>query len=126
MSSESVDFTQEPKKVFLSFLIKQLSLAHYFIYVTVDEARGLNVLDGLIDSLNEASKQALKDEHDQAREGSYSHKRVNTRELYAKVATYLSKTYLEECNFSTIPTSSLKCDKEAPSEKIPERLSAKI
>jgi len=126
MSSESIDFSQEPKKVFLSYLIKQLSLAEFYIFVSIDDARGLNVLDGIIDSLNEASQTALKEIHDEINRGSFGKKRTNARDMYAKVSAYLAKTYLEECQFGIVPTSTIKGAEKASTEKIPRRLKANL
>lgn len=124
MSSETLDFSQEPKKIFLAFLIKQMSLANFYIYDCCDEARGLNVLDGIIDSLNEDHQKALVKQHDLIVRGAYGKQRVEVRRLYSEVYRYLAKTYLEECNFGTVPTSTLKIEHDAPNEKIPIRVKA--
>lgn len=123
-----MDITQEPRKVFLSFLIDRLKVANFFIFVqlTPNEAAGLNVLDGIIASLNEDSQKKLADDWDQIRQGAYGKLRVNARELYGKVSAYLAKTYLEECQFGVVPTSALKSDKKAPDKKIGRREKATL
>lgn len=121
-----MDFTQEPKKAFLGFLIDRMKVANYFLYVNINDAKGLDVLDGLIDSLNETSQKALEKEHEEIVVGAYGRKRVDARALYSKVYKYLASTYLEECNFSVVPTSTLKAENDAPSEKIPVRAKATL
>lgn len=125
MSAE-IDFSQDAEKIFKAFLLKGLSLANFYIYVSNDEARGLNVLDGLIDSTNAEFKKALEKEHKDIVHGAYGKRRVDVRALYSSVADALFKTYLSEINTATIPTSVLKKDRDAPAEAIPERLSANL
>lgn len=91
------------------------------------QSKGLEVLDGVISSLNEQSQKALEKEHDLIRKGAMSGgPKVDPREMYQAVSKYLNKTYLEECSFGVIPMSALKKDEDAPTEKIDARVKAKI
>lgn len=128
MSASTIDFSQEPKKVFLSFLIKQMSEAQFYIFVANGQKpKGLEILDGVISSLNETSQNSLKDDHDLIRRGSMTGgPKIDAREMYQKISKFLAKTYLEECQFGIIPTSTLKPEEDAPTEKIKTRVKAKI
>lgn len=129
MSSGTIDFTQEPRKVFLSFLIDRLKVANWFIFVMTipNDMAGLNVLDGIISSLNEDSQKALKDDWDKIRAASkVGGAKVDARAMYANVSKFLAKTYLEECQFGIIPTSALKGDSKAPDKKIARREKATL
>lgn len=128
MSSASIDFSQEPKKVFLSFLIKQLSEAQFYIFVALgQQPKGLEILDGVISSLNEQSQKALSKEHQLIRSASLSGgPKCCAKEMYSVISQFLAKTYLEECSFGVIPTSALKVEQEAPDEKIDARVKAKL
>jgi len=128
MSSESIDYSQEPKKIFVAFLIKYMSLANYYIFVLVgQQSKGLEILDGVISSLGEGHQESLKELHGKVRRGSMQGgPRVDAREVYQELSRYLARTYYEECNIGIIPTSTLKTDQEAPNEKIDVRVKAKI
>lgn len=127
MSKETLDVTESPKNQFNNFLLKLLSYAAYYIYIRCDDAKGLNVLDGIIDTLSEISQEKLSDLHKQIFGGAYGQdQKISARDCYAKVSAFLSKTYLTECHVSVIPTSILKETKAAPEAPDTERVSAKL
>lgn len=125
-NQNSQDFAQELDKAYKLYLIKRIDIANYYIYTVGDEATGLNVLDGIIDSTDESFQKALKPIHDQIKGAIYKHAPHNARDIFAKLTTFLLKTYLTDVGFATIPTAALQCTSEAPSEKIPSRLKAGI
>lgn len=112
----------------IAFLMKQLSEAQFFIFVANgQQPKGLEILDGIISSLNEEAQEAKKELHEQIRKGAMSGgPKTDARVMYQEVAKFLFKTYLQECSFGVIPTSALKADEKAPTEKITERVTAKI
>ena len=95
MSNQTLDVSESPKNQFNSFLLNLLRYAAFYIYIRCDDAKGLNVLDGIIDTLSLASQEKLIDIHDKIFEGAYG-KPADAREYYAKVSAFLAKTYLTE------------------------------
>lgn len=128
MSNQSFQVAQEPKKIFVATLIKQMAQANYFIFVlNGQQSKGLEILDGVISTLGEAHQEALKETHQKVRDGAMTGgPRVDAREMYQTVSRYLAKTYYEEMQIGIIPTASLAGDQPAPEEKIKSRVKAKL
>lgn len=129
MSQETLDFTQEPKKVFLGFLIDRMKVANYFIFIAGQDARGWDILDGVIKSLNEDCQKHLTKQTEALEGAMYNRQSCTsqrTRKIYAEIYMFLTKTYFEECNFTTVPTAALKGPTDAPTKKIERRASATL
>lgn len=128
MSTATTDFNQEPKKIFLAFLIDRLKVANYFIFIEGQDARGWDIMDGIIRSLNEAAQKALATQAEEIKRAIHSHKSccsLRTREIYGEIATYLNSTYFEEGSFgSIVPTSALEGATPTPTGKIEFRKKA--
>lgn len=128
MSSATTDFSQEPKKIFLAFLIDRLKVANYFIFILGQDARGWDIMDGIIKSLNKDAQTALSGLAEEITNAIHAHKcchSYRTREIYAEINRYLNATYFEEGSFGTIvPTSALEGATPTPTGKIEFRKKA--
>jgi len=130
-TTEGLDVSQEPRKVFQSYLIKAMNEAKFFIFLRPElEATGLNVLDAIVSSLNEQHQNALKEIHAKVRSASLQGgPKVDARQAFQEIFRYLHKSYLEEISVGIVPTAGLKpgeTDRSAPTEKINERVKAKL
>jgi hypothetical protein len=103
LSSEfSIDFSQEPRKVFLNLLLWNIKIVEDAIYVRGRDNDAISLLMGLIDSLDDASKKRLDRQHkkllafQQATEILYP---GQIEQIYREVLTYLHETYLREVNY---------------------------
>ena len=93
------DFTGEPRKVFINFLIWNLKQIEEILYFTRRTSLAIRPLMGLVDSLDSKSKKALKNQYQKLqamREGTVAVSRENIDEIYRNVLTHLHENYLQE------------------------------
>lgn len=102
MSKEEIDFTQDPRKVFLVFLIRELSAASFYLFhiTPAQEMKALDIMDGIISSLDKKSQDTLKALHEKIRNGAYTNSTPLTskeiRAAYQELSIYLHETFLKE------------------------------
>jgi hypothetical protein len=100
---ETLTFDQDPRKVFINFLIYQLNytVSGIYSYTARLQRRSIRPLMGLIASLDERSKQALKDKYEELvrfdRTGNWT--LGGLQEIYDNVLSYLHRTYLSEISY---------------------------
>jgi len=92
------DFTGEPKKVFVNFLIFNMKQIEAQIFFGGSARAAIISLQGLIGSLDEKSQKKLVDEYSQLTkfENNGTASKTEIKGIYNKVCAYLHETYLEE------------------------------
>lgn len=128
MSSSSNSYTEEPKKIYLAFLLDRFKVANFFLFIQAMDARGWDIMIGIIYSLSEDSQKALTNITKELSDAIMKKGKLTTtrtREIYGELFVYCNKVYFAECNFgATIPTSALKKVVDAPPEVTATRLKA--
>ena len=103
MSFEGMDLTQEPRKVFVNFLILNINQVEQKIFFSRNHIQAIRPLQGLISSLDSKSQENLKEQLEQLNSFEMN---VNlcTRDvitkIYREVLKYLHATYLKEVQFA--------------------------
>ena len=102
------DFTGDPKKVFVNFLIFNLKLIEAQIFFGGSARLAIISLQGLIGSLDEKSQKKLANEYSQLTtfENDGTASRTEIRTIYNKVCAFLHENYLKEVGiaFPTRPS----------------------
>ena len=99
----TTDFVGDPRKVFINYLIFLIKEIEYRIYLCSKVSTAIVPLMGLIDSLDETSKDKLKTQYEQLKgmkEGKVRIQNGVVEELYRMVLTYLHGTYLAEVRWA--------------------------
>jgi len=104
------DFTGEPRKVFVNFLIYNLKQIEWQIFFEGSATSAIKSLQGLIGSLDEKSQKKLEEEYNQLIkfEATGMCGRAEIKEIYRKVCAYLHETYLEELYRKRLEGTDLK------------------
>jgi len=104
------DFTGEPRKVFVNFLIFNLKQIEAQIFFGGSASSAIISLQGLIGSLDEKSQKKLEEEYNQLRkfESTGTCGRAEIINIYRKVCAYLHETYLEELHRRRLEAKDLK------------------
>ena len=113
------DFTGEPRKVFVNFLIFNLKQIEAQIFFGGSATSAIKSLRGLIGSLDKKSQKRLKDEYDMLIkfENNGTSVRTDIEDAYRKVCAFLHDTYLSEVSRGIIPASTLPSAKPKPTAK---------
>jgi len=92
------DFTGEPRKVFVNFLIFNLKQIEAQIFFGGPATAAIKSLRGLIGSLDEKSQKKLEQEYNQLIkfDNNGTCGRTEIEDVYRKVCMYLHKEYLKE------------------------------
>jgi len=92
------DFTGEPKKVFVNFLIFNLKQIEWQIFFGRTATSAIISMQGLIGSLDEKSQKKLEKEYNQLVEFENNGNcgRTEIKNIYRKVCAYLHEAYLKE------------------------------
>lgn len=131
-AKETLDISQEPKKVIANFLIAQLNEARFFIFTRPElESTGLNTLDGIISSLGPDHQNKLSELHKAIRAASMRGGiQIDARDAYQKVSRYLhTSPYFVDVGIGIIPMATIKPDegdRKAPEAKITARVNSKL
>lgn len=99
----SSDFSGEPRKVFINFLIWNIKSIEDRIYFYSKVSTAIVPLMGLIDSLDKKSKKTLKKQYDKLKamkEGKAGLHNGVVEEIYREVLTYLHSSYLAEVRWA--------------------------
>ena len=98
LDNDGFDLTQEPKKVFVNFLIFNMKMIETQIYFSGTVSAAVRSLRGLIGSLSEKSQKTLKPQLQKLTEfsnnGRFTSSDIET--IYQVVCAYLHKTYLKD------------------------------
>jgi len=99
----AADFAGDPRKVFINYLIFLIKEIENRIYLYSKVSTAIVPLMGLIDSLDEKSKDKLKTQYEQLKkmkEGKMGLHNGAVEGLYRQVLTYLHGTYLAEVRWA--------------------------
>ncbi len=101
--SQPFDFDQEPRKVFVNFLIYNMKQIEFQIYFTRKLSPSVKMLRGLIGSLDFKSQDALKNQKEalQRFDATGNFQRGDVEKIYDEVCGYLHETFLKEFNYAT-------------------------
>lgn len=92
----SIDYSQDPRKVFVNFLLWNIKEIEGQIYFSSGRSRqATRLLTGLIDSLDQNSKEKLKDQYERLTLMK-APLPGDLEQLYRDIMTYLHQTYLQE------------------------------
>lgn len=92
----SIDFSQDPRKVFVNFLIWNIKGIEIELYYPGGRSWvAVKKIVGLIDCLDGGSKEKLKEQYDKLT-SMKSVGRGNLEQIYRDIMTYLHQTYLQE------------------------------
>ena len=98
LDNDGFDLTQEPKKVFVNFILFNMKIIETQIYFSGTVSAAVTSLRGLIGSLNQQSQKKLKPELEKLKEYASNGRftRLDIETIYQDVSAYLHKTYLKE------------------------------
>jgi len=112
------DFTGEPHKVFINFLIWNIKQIETCIYMFRKGTLASHMLMGLIDSLADESKEKLKQEYEEL-ENFYFGRRTmfvgDVERIYRVVLNHLHDKYLRNIHLA-FPTRPSKVKLEIPAQ----------
>ncbi len=96
--SQPFDFDQEPRKVFINFLIYNMKQIEFQIFFTRKLSPAVKSLRGLIGSLDAKSQKTLKRLYESLVrfDATGNFQRSDVEHIYNEVCAYLHKTYLKE------------------------------
>lgn len=116
---EGFDLTQEPKNVFVSFLIYNMKQIEFQIFFSSHSSSAIRSLRGLIGSLSKEAQKKLKKEYDKLREWDQTGRctRLDLENVYNTVCAFLHTTYLAEVSRGIIPASTLPSEGPRPKAK---------
>ena len=107
--SQPVDFNQEPKKVFVNYLIWTSKIVEESLFMGGRVSLAVRAMRGLIAKLDEKSKEKLKPQLDRLLEIESNMLTLNSRtdleQIFSEILSYLHESYLKEVNFAR-PTYS--------------------
>jgi len=118
------DFTGEPRKVFVNFLIFNLKQIEWQIFFGGTATSAIKSLQGLIGSLDGKSQKKLEEEYNQLIkfENNGTCGRNEIINIYRKVCAYLHETYLEELHRRRLEAKDLDALEGGENEaKVAER-----
>jgi len=103
MSYEDMDLTQEPRKVFVNFLILNINQVEQMLYFSRSFISAVRPLRGLIGSLNTQSQEKLEPQLKQLQSFEANINlcsRETLEQIYREVLRFLHATYLKEIQFA--------------------------
>ena len=104
MSSEDFDLNQEPRKVFVNFLIYNIKEIEGQLFFGGRTSLAIRGLRGLISSLDGKSKKTLKKHYDKLIGYETNILTLNSKTeletIFQEVLTYLHENYLKEAFFA--------------------------
>ena len=104
MSSEDFDLNQEPRKVFVNFLIYNIKEIEWQLFFGGRTSLAIRGLRGLISSLDGKSKQTLKKHYDKLIGYETNILTLNSKTeletIFQEVLTYLHENYLKEAIYA--------------------------
>jgi len=113
------DFTGEPRKVFVNFLIFNLKQIEAQIFFGGAATTAIKSLRGLIGSLDKKSQKALTKPYNKLlkfdNNGTCGRKEIE--DVYREICAFLHDTYLSEVSRGIIPASTLPSAKPKPTTK---------
>ena len=102
--SEPVDFNQEPRKVFVNYLIWTSKIVEESLFMGGKTSMAVRAMRGLINKLDEKSKEKLKPQLDRLLEIEQNVLTLNSKteleEIFSTILSYLHNTYLKESYFA--------------------------
>ena len=102
--SQPVDFNQEPKKVFVNYLIWTSKIVEENLFMGGRVSLAVRAMRGLIAKLDEKSKEKLKPQLDRLLEIESNMLTLNSRTdleiLFSDILSYLHEAYLKESYYA--------------------------
>ena len=103
--SNPLDFNQEPKKVFVNYLIWTAKIVEESLFMGGKISLAVRAMRGLIAKLDETSKKKLKPQLDRLMEIESNMLTLNSRTdleiLFSDILSYLHDVYLKESYYVT-------------------------
>jgi len=102
--SQPVDFNQEPRKVFINFLIWNIKEIETQLFYGGRTSHAIRLLQGLISSLDQKSQKALETQFDKLLGYESNILTLSSRTelvtIYKATLAFLHETYLKEVQFA--------------------------
>lgn len=127
MSSETLDYSQDPEKIWKASLLKHQNEAYFQLFFNSDYPKTWELLRGWIGSLGKSSQQTLSKIVEELEAAIFSHrhlKPLRTYQIFDEISAHVFEFYLTQSGFGVVQTSALKVATEAPHEKIGRRVKA--
>lgn len=117
---ERIDFTSEPKKMYMSFLIQKVNIMFASLYSSSKFTDAVHSIQGTIDSLDDVSQKTFEEDNDRLdkwQSGQLQMTRADFKDIYRRLNQYLHKTYFREVTKGIIQVSTLPTKREKPEAK---------
>ena len=102
--SQPLDFNQEPRKVFVNYLIWTAKIIETKLFMTGEACSVIRLLKGLITKLDRKSQQTLKPQLAKLvdfEDDVYSLTLEDLDRIFSEVMAFLHETYLKESYYAT-------------------------
>jgi len=100
MSEASIDFNEDPQKVFVNLLLRKLDGCYIVLFEYSDENSAIERLIGIILTLSKGSKSVLSEELEALRRMMHGRRsgdiEAKVQQIYSNVLDYLHETYFKE------------------------------
>jgi len=127
--SESLDYSQDPEKIWKASLLKHQNEAYFALFFNSDFPKTWELLRGWIGSLGKSSQTALNTIVKELEDAIFAKrhiKPIRTYEIYDTISMHVFEFYLTQSGFGVVQTSSLKATQQAPTDKIGRREKATL
>lgn len=102
--SQPLDFNQEPRKVFVNWLIWTGKVVEEQLYMGGKTSLAVRGMRALINKLDEKSKEKLKPQLDRLLEIESNvlslNSRIDLEQIFSEILSYLHNTYLKESYYA--------------------------
>lgn len=129
MSSDSMDYAQDPEKIWKASLLKHQNEVYYALFYLSNYPRAWELLRGWIGSLGAPSQKALEKIVKELEGAIFAKQHIKpprTFKIFDEISAHVYEFYLTQSGFGIVQTSSLKPTTEAPTAKINRREKATL
>lgn len=106
----SLDYSQEPEKIWKASLLKHQNEAYFFLFVAADYCKAWEVLIGWIGTLNAASQENLGKITIELEGAVFDRQHIKPKRGYAifrEISAHVYNCYLSQGGFGMINTATL-------------------
>lgn len=129
MSSEALDYGQDPEKIWKASLLKHQNEAYFALFQLGNVPKSWELMRGWIGCLSDASQKTLKDTVEELEEAIFNKQHIKatrTYQIFDEISRHVFAFYLTQTGFGLVQMGTLKKTLDAPSEKIDRRAKATI
>lgn len=128
----SLDYSQEPEKIWKASLLKHQNEAFYFLFFENGKvAKSWEIMVGWIGTLNETSQKALSKITEKLEGAIFDRQSLTSKEsyqLFRQISNHVYNCYLSQAGFGMIQTSALPTGSgpKAPEKKPYDKVKATL